>query len=105
MSFFFFNHAAPTAIYTLPLRAPLRISTVFDAQGRRLGFLPLGTAGTLQMELPAPLPPTPFSRFGLLIPATLAFLCLVASLLGHRLATRRAETEPMPPAVTERPQF
>jgi apolipoprotein N-acyltransferase len=89
----------------LPLvrAAQTGISAVFDAHGRRLAALPLGTAGTLDMALPAALPPTPFGRFGLLIPATLAGLCLLASLAASRLASRRVVAKAMPPTAVESP--
>ena len=93
----------------LPLvrAAQTGISAVFDAQGRRLALLPLGTAGTLDVALPGALPPTLFSRFGLSIPAALAFLCLLAGVMGQRLASRRAIV-PNPasqPATAGRPQY
>ena len=89
----------------LPLAraAQTGVSALFDAHGRQLALLPLGTAGTLGVELPGALPPTAFSRFGLLIPAILAGLCLLASLLGSRLASRRVVPNPMPPTAVERP--
>ena len=89
----------------LPLvrAAQTGISAAFDAHGRRLAFLPLGTTGTLDVELPGALPPTPFGRFGLLIPATLAGLCLLASLVGLRLASRRLVPKPAPPTAVESP--
>jgi apolipoprotein N-acyltransferase len=89
----------------LPLvrAAQTGISAVFDPYGRRLAFLPLGTAGTLEAALPGALPPTPFSRFGLLIPATLAGLCLLASLAGRRLASRRVAANPAASAAAENP--
>ncbi|MBD0272963.1 MAG: apolipoprotein N-acyltransferase, partial [Acetobacteraceae bacterium] len=89
----------------LPLvrAAQTGISAVFDAHGRRLALLPLGAAGALDVGLPGALPPTPFSRFGLLIPATLAGLCLLSSLVGSRLASRRVVPKPMPPSVIRSP--
>ena len=89
----------------LPLvrAAQTGISAVFDAHGRRLAALPLGTAGTLDVALPVPLPPPPFARFGVLIPATLAGLCLFASLVWSRLASRRVVAKPMPPTVAKSP--
>jgi apolipoprotein N-acyltransferase len=89
----------------LPLvrAAQTGISAVLDAHGRRLAFLPLGTAGTLEAALPPPLPPTPFARFGLLIPGSLAALCVLASLVASRLASRRVVPSHVPPNVVERP--
>ncbi len=89
----------------LPLvrAAQTGISAVFDAHGRRLAFLPLGTAGTLDIELPGALPLTPFSRSGLLVPAALAGLCLFAGIAGSRLVSRRVVPNPMPPAAARYP--
>jgi apolipoprotein N-acyltransferase len=88
----------------LPLvrAAQTGISAVFDAYGRQLATVPLGTAGTLEIALPGALPPTPFSRFGLLIPATLAGLSLLAGLMSWRFTSRRVVPPPPPPAVVER---
>ncbi|GAA0571986.1 apolipoprotein N-acyltransferase [Craurococcus roseus] len=88
----------------LPLvrAAQTGISAVFDAQGRRLAFLPLGTAGTLDIGLPGALPPTPFGRFGLLIPGALAGLCLLAAFAAVHRASRRVVPEPMPPTIAGR---
>src|SRR6201996_544573 len=59
------------------------ISAVFDGRGHELGRLELQTAGILPLNLPGPLEPTLFSRFGLLLPAAIcavvmfgAFLCI-----------------------------
>ena len=65
------------------------ISAGFDARGHELGRLPLGTAGTLVLDLPGPRPATSFSRWGLVIPGLLA-LALIAA--GFGLARRRAVT-------------
>ena len=43
---------------------PTGISAVIAADGTVLASLPLGTAGTLSVPLPQPLPPTPFARLG-----------------------------------------
>jgi apolipoprotein N-acyltransferase len=40
------------------------ISAVVDPLGRVVASLPLGTEGVLDSTLPAPLPPTPYARFG-----------------------------------------
>jgi len=53
------------------------ISAVIDPYGRVLASLPLGQEGVLDAALPAPLPPTPFARFGNAIP-----LFLVSGLLA-----------------------
>jgi apolipoprotein N-acyltransferase len=60
------------------------ISAGFDAFGRELGRLPVGAAGTLVLALPGPLPPTPFARFGLLIPGALGVLALVVAIALRR---------------------
>ena len=60
------------------------ISAGFDAYGRELGRLGLGRAGTLVLALPAPLPPTPFARGGLLIPGALATIALLAGFSPRR---------------------
>ncbi len=48
------------------------ISAGFDARGRVLGRLGLNREGTLLLRLPGALPPTPFARWGLVIPGLLA---------------------------------
>ena len=58
------------------------ISAAFDARGNELGRLGMNRTGVLVVALPAALPPTPFARFGLLVPGTLATLCVVAGLLA-----------------------
>ena len=58
----------------LPLAraAQTGVSAVFDARGREVARTSLGETGVLMASLPAPREPTPFARFGLLIPALLA---------------------------------
>lgn len=58
----------------LPLAraAQTGVSAVFDARGREVARTGLGETGVLMASLPAPREPTPFARFGLLIPAMLA---------------------------------
>jgi len=54
------------------------ITAGFDAFGRELGRLPLATEGYLSLPLPNHLPPTPFSRIGLIIPVVFALgVCCV----------------------------
>ncbi|MCQ8241904.1 apolipoprotein N-acyltransferase [Rhizosaccharibacter radicis] len=55
------------------------ITAAFDGFGRELGRLEWGRAGTVIATLPPPLPPTLFSRAGLIVPWMLA---LVVTLLG-----------------------
>jgi len=52
------------------------ISAAFDSRGRPLGRLGLGRTGTLIVALPGALPPTPFARWGLVLPFLLALGCL-----------------------------
>jgi apolipoprotein N-acyltransferase len=47
------------------------ITAMVDPFGRIVAALPLGTEGTLDVLLPAPLAPTLFARTGLLLPAVL----------------------------------
>ncbi|MBM7067358.1 apolipoprotein N-acyltransferase [Actibacterium sp. 188UL27-1] len=61
------------------------ISAVIDARGRVIDALPLNTAGSLDANLPAGLPPTLYSRIGDLPMAM--FLAVLASVLA--LLTRR----------------
>lgn len=62
------------------------ISVAFDARGHELGRLDLNTKGTLSVPLPAALPATVFSRFGLWLPALIA---LTAVLVGFVTTQRR----------------
>jgi apolipoprotein N-acyltransferase len=50
------------------------ISAAFDAFGREQARLGMNQTGVLMTPLPGHLPPTPFARFGLAIPALLAVL-------------------------------
>jgi len=54
------------------------ITAMVDPFGRIVAALPLGTEGTLDVLLPAPLAPTLFARTGLLLPAVLVLLALAA---------------------------
>ncbi|WP_128253395.1 apolipoprotein N-acyltransferase [Falsirhodobacter deserti] len=56
------------------------VSGMVDAKGRIRQSLPLGQMGHLDAALPAPLPPTPYSRFGDW--PVLAVLVLLAALLA-----------------------
>ena len=59
------------------------ISAGFDANGRELARLGIGLQGTVVVALPGALPPTPFARFGLVIPAALAGFALLAGLASR----------------------
>ena len=60
------------------------ISALFDASGREVERLGLERQGILVAPLPAPLPPTIFSRIGLWAPALLALLAGLAGVLLSR---------------------
>ena len=64
------------------------ISAIFDAYGHEIARLGMRQTGTLVEALPPPLPPTPYSRFGLWVPAILALASLVAGLFGSRPTQR-----------------
>jgi len=57
---------------------------VVDGFGREIASVPLGAEGTLDFELPKPLPPTWQSRFG-----SLGAGLIVAALLLLSLAARK----------------
>jgi apolipoprotein N-acyltransferase len=71
------------------------ISALFDARGRRLLMLPLGTAGTATAALPGALPPPPFARFGLAVPGALAAVCLTLALLAWWRVVARGAAQPV----------
>ena len=72
------------------------ISAAFDAYGRELVRLGLNRTGTLEVALPGHLPPTPFARLGLWIPAALAAACVGAGLASRqRWRVAVAETVPV----------
>ena len=68
------------------------ISAVFDARGHEVARLGLERAGVVLAPVGGALPPTPFARFGLAIPLTLAAASLLAGLAGGR--PRRPRNEP-----------
>lgn len=78
------------------------ISALFDGHGRRLLMLPTGATGTLSGPLPGALAPTPFARFGLLVPGGLAVASLLLALgaawwarrPGHARSCNRAGDAP-----------
>ena len=57
------------------------ISAGFDAHGRELGRLSMNQPGVLTLELPGKLPPTSFSRWGLVVPGLLACALVTAALI------------------------
>lgn len=58
------------------------ITAGFDAHGRELGRLDMARPGTLALALPGALPPTPYARFGLLIPGLLATAAVIVGFLA-----------------------
>jgi apolipoprotein N-acyltransferase len=66
---------------------PTGISAVVDAHGHIVAELPWRTAGAIDATLPPPAPPTPFARFGNVIPLLLAFALLIGGIAISR--TRR----------------
>ncbi len=67
------------------------ITAAFDARGHEIARLGLGRPGVLVVGLPAALPPTLFSQFGLLVPAVLGFGALAAGYapgVGRRIRPR-----------------
>ena len=67
------------------------ITAAFDARGREIGRLPTNVPGEMVVALPGPLPPTPFSRQGLVIPALLSLAACGAAL---RIVGRRSVLKP-----------
>jgi apolipoprotein N-acyltransferase len=53
---------------------PTGISALVDAEGRLLHSIPWRTAGVVDAALPAAKPPTPFARFGNVLPFLFALL-------------------------------
>ena len=63
---------------------PTGISAVIDARGRVLASLPLGEAGAIDARLPRALVPTPFARFGNLLPFAFALLLVAVAVAVRR---------------------
>jgi len=63
---------------------PTGISAVINAQGRILAALPFQKAGAIEVVLPPAAAPTPFAKYGNLLPMALALL-----LIALAIATRR----------------
>jgi apolipoprotein N-acyltransferase len=57
------------------------ITAMFDAFGHVDAYLPLKSQGVLVTSLPGKLPAPFFARFGLAIPAMLAFVAMIAGIL------------------------
>ena len=69
------------------LRAtPTGISAVIDAEGQLRASLPMHREGTIDRLLPAPRGPTPFARFGNLLPMLFALLLAAAAIAVGRKA-------------------
>tara|TARA_R110000782_G_scaffold117364_4_gene207701 strand:+ start:12902 stop:14596 length:1695 start_codon:yes stop_codon:yes gene_type:complete len=60
---------------------PTGISAVIDSSGRIIASIPHHKAGAINTPLPAPSPPTLFSRFGNILPLAFALLLVGISLL------------------------
>jgi apolipoprotein N-acyltransferase len=65
------------------------ISGVVDARGRIVAAIGLGRQGAIDVPLPAPGPSTIFARFGNWIPAALACVFFVASIMFFRINSLR----------------
>ena len=65
---------------------PTGISAVIDADGRLLHSIPLGEAASIDTRLPAPKPPTPFARFGNILPLIFALLLAAGAIAVARKA-------------------
>lgn len=67
------------------LRAtPNGISAVIGADGRLIATIPAGHAGAIEVPLPAPLPPTLFSRVGNVMAGSVALLLLALAVAIRR---------------------
>jgi apolipoprotein N-acyltransferase len=65
------------------------ISGVVDARGRIVAAIGLGLQGAIDVPLPAPGPSTIFARFGNWIPAALACVFFVASIMFFKINSLR----------------
>jgi apolipoprotein N-acyltransferase len=88
-----FQHAAQARLRAIEQGLPLvrvantGVTAVYDARGRVTASLPFGTAAYLDAALPAPLPATPYARFG-----EIPVLVLLAGLAASGLWPRRRLT-------------
>jgi apolipoprotein N-acyltransferase len=73
------------------------ISAMIDGQGRVLARLDLDVRGVIDAELPAPLPPPPYARFGDLI--FLLMLLGAGAAVAYRWRTTKRQTHA--PAATD----
>ena len=71
---------------------PTGISALIDARGAIVQSLPWRTAGVIDSELPPPaIVPTPFARFGNLIPLLLAFALMIGAFALATIALGSAQ--------------
>lgn len=66
------------------------ITAAFDAHGRELGRIGMGEQGVLSIPLPGHLPPTVFSRLGLVAPLLVALLGLAIGLAWQFVMRRNS---------------
>jgi apolipoprotein N-acyltransferase len=73
----------------LPLlrAATTGISAAFDAHGHELGRIGMQTSGSISVTLPRALPPTPYARLGLWIPAAAGIVAVGIGLAGGRIVS------------------
>ena len=62
---------------------------MIDSDGRLLKSLPWRTAGIIDTRLPSPKPPTPFARFGNLLPLLFALALAALAIVAQRIAAGR----------------
>jgi apolipoprotein N-acyltransferase len=85
-----YQHFAQARLQTIERGLPLvraangGLSAVVDGLGRVIAQLPLGVESVLDSPLPAPRPPTFYSRFGALAPLSMLAVLLAASALFKR---------------------
>jgi apolipoprotein N-acyltransferase len=65
------------------------ITAMIDPYGRVTALLPLDAQSVLVTALPKSLPPTPYSRYGLLIPGAMAILAVICGSLMSRNRARQ----------------
>ena len=63
------------------------ISAAFDARGHEIGRIGMQVTGTMEVNLPSPLPETPFGRYGLWIPAIASSVALGLGLMARVVAS------------------